>query len=215
MSTILIACRTLESEITAAVKRTNWNNKILWLKSGLHEKPLELHNILQKYIDSCQEYDRILLAMGSCGNSIFGLNTGRTELVFPRVDDCITLLCGSRQKRHDYHQSYFFTEGWLKGERTIWHEYQYTLDKYDKNTAQIVLDTMLGHYKSCVFLDTHCGNSSRISAHIKEIAKSLNLDYQIVEGTLDYICKLLTGPWDKKSFAVIPPETTITYKYFL
>lgn len=209
MKTVLIGCRTLESEIAAAVEQTGWSGDIRWLKSGLHSNTEVLHSTLQALIDSCQGYDRILLAMGTCGNSVIGIRAASAELIFPRVDDCITLLCGSRDKRAKYYHSYFFTEGWLHGERTIWHEYLYTVEKYGEKTADKIFDTMLQHYDSCIFLDTHCGNAAETSDQVKYIAGRFHLGYEKMEGTLSYLHRLLKGPWDTGDFVIVPPHTTV------
>ncbi|MDO4275594.1 MAG: DUF1638 domain-containing protein [Eubacteriales bacterium] len=214
MKTALIGCRTLESEISAAAGLTGWDGPVYWLKSGLHDKTDILHETAQKLIDSCQKYDRILLAMGICGNSVMGLRTDHAELIFPRVDDCITLLCGSRDKRAQYYRSYFFTEGWLRGERTIWHEYQYTVKKYGEDTAKLVFDTMLRHYRSCIFLDTHCGDTKACAETVRHIADHLQLGYEKIDGTLQYLCTLLSGPWHSDDFVIIPPHTTVANKHF-
>lgn len=214
MKTVLIGCRTLESEISAAVEKTKWEGDICWLKSGLHSNTEVLHDTLQKLIDSCQEYDRILLAMGTCGNSVIGIHTGSAELILPRVDDCITLLCGSRDRRAKYYHSYFFTEGWLHGERTIWHEYLYTVEKYGEKTAKKIFDTMLRHYDSCIFLDTHCGKAVETSERVKYIADRFDLGYEKMEGTLHYLCALLSGQWDTDAFVTVPPYTTISVGVF-
>lgn len=214
MKTVLIGCCTLEAEISSAIRQTGWEGHVCWLRSGLHDNTDLLHDTVQRLIDNSQEYDRILLAMGTCGNSVIGLHSGHAELVFPHVDDCITLLCGSRSKRAKYYHSYFFTEGWLHGERTIWHEYLYTVDKYGKETARSIFDVMLRHYRSCIFLDTHCGNTAETSARVRRIAENFHLDYERMDGTLRYLRALLSGPWDAGAFVIIPPHTTITHRCF-
>lgn len=90
----------------------------------------------------------------------------------------------------------------------------HNVEKYGEKTAEIVFDTMLRHYRSCIFLDTHCGNTKECSEAVRHIAGRLRLDYEKIDGTLEYLCRLLTGPWDSDEFVVIPPNTTITQKQF-
>src|SRR5680860_1514123 len=58
----------------------------------------------------------ILLGFGYCGGGLKGLVSRERRLVFPRVDDCISLFldggCGRGQASRSPH-SYYLTEGWL------------------------------------------------------------------------------------------------------
>ncbi|MBP1628958.1 MAG: hypothetical protein H6Q00_3433 [Holophagaceae bacterium] len=50
---------------------------------------------LQDTFDALNDVDRVLLAFGSCGNALLGPQTRGFQLVFPKVDDCISLLSGA------------------------------------------------------------------------------------------------------------------------
>ena len=43
----------------------------------------------------------------------------------------------------------------------------------------------------------------------REISETLNLKLKILEYPIDYIEKLLTGPWDEKKFVVIKPHNEV------
>ena len=94
MNTAVIGCRTIEKELTAAMEQTRLTYPIYWLEAGPHNVPQQLHQALQEQIDRCGDRERVLLAMGFCGNAVCGLRSGPGELVIPRVDDCISLLLG-------------------------------------------------------------------------------------------------------------------------
>ena len=47
-----------------------------------------------------------------------------------------------------------------------------------------------------------------------DIAHHLKLDYEKMDGTLEYLCRLLSGPWDSEDFVIIPPHTSISQKQF-
>ena len=186
---------------------------VKWVESGLHNVPKKLRVALQDVLDSLSGYSRVLMAMGFCGNSLAGLQTGDMTMIVPRVDDCISLLLGSYAKRTSIttgHGMYFMTEGWLRGERTIWHEYQYTLEKYGKETCDEIFETLLGNYKSLTMLDTGCYDLFSIRGEAEEIARTLKLDYMVIPATIEYLKRLLTGPWDKDFFLTIPPRSVIT-----
>lgn len=211
METVIVGCKTLENELLRAVEETGCGYEILWIESGLHNYPKKLNQVLQETLDGCGA-NRVLAAMGFCGNSIENISTGDYTLIFPRVDDCISLLLGSCKRRMEIsraHGTYFLTEGWLKGERNIWKEYEYTMEKYGEETGKEIFSMMLGNYRSLALLDTGCYSMEKAGAEAENIAKTLELEYKILPATLDYMKKLLAGPWTEKEFLIIPPHSMV------
>lgn len=211
MDTIIVGCKTLENELLRAVELCGCSYEICWIESGLHNYPAKLNRVLQETVDACQA-STVLAAMGFCGNSIENIRTGDFTMIFPRVDDCISLLLGSCQKRMEVarkYGAYFLTEGWLKGERNIWKEYEYTMEKYGEESGKEVFRMLLGNYRTLALLDTGCYSMEEAGAQAEQIAKKLELTYEIFPATLDYLKKLLTGPWTEKEFLIIPPHSMI------
>ncbi len=110
MTAVIIACKTIEQELNAAMEQTGCDYPVVWLEPGLHDVPKKLHETLEAHLDTVRGYDTVLLAMGFCGNSVVGLHTHDFELVIPRRDDCISLLLGDTQRPF---AAVFLTEGWL------------------------------------------------------------------------------------------------------
>jgi len=212
MEFVIVGCKTLENELNRAIMECGCSFEVKWVESGLHNVPKKLNAALQELLDSLSGYTNILFAMGYCGNSLSGLKTSDATMIIPRVDDCISLLLGSCEARTSISGGlgmYFMTEGWLRGERTIWHEYQYTLEKYGQETCDEIFDMLFGNYKSLIMLDTGCYDLSSIMGEVKEIASTLKLDYSVMTATTEYIKRLLTGPWDDDSFLIVPPHSVI------
>ena len=210
MGTEIIACETIRQELLAAAGRCGCRYPIRWIKSGLHNVPAQLHAVLQEELDACAGCERILLAFGFCGNAVAGLCGGTAELILPRADDCISLLCGSQERRAGFRETYFFTEGWLRGERTIWNEFQHTVDRYGEERAKQIFQVMLCHYRYCALLNTGCYPLEAAAEEVRRIARALGLEFISIEGTIACLEKLLTGPWDSASFLVVPPGCTLT-----
>lgn len=213
MKTLIVGCRTIENELEKTIQKTGVEYDVVWVESGLHNVPKMLNAAIQDILDKTTGYSLALLAMGYCGNSLSGLCSSDKILIIPRVDDCISLLIGSYKKRiavADSASTYFLTPGWLKGERTIWHEYEYSLEKYGKETADSIFEMMLGHYKYLALLDTDCFDKLAAKAEVMGIARKLKLRYREIPGTLDYLIRLLTGPWSSDDFLVIPPGAVVT-----
>ena len=98
MTTAVIACKTMEDELNWAMERTGSDYPVFWLEQGLHNVPKKLLDAVQTALDAAGT-ERVLLAMGFCGNALVGLRVPAVELIVPRVDDCISLLLGSVKRR--------------------------------------------------------------------------------------------------------------------
>lgn len=210
MKTVVIACKTIEQELLASMKKTGCHFPVLWLESGLHNWPDKLRNRIQGLLDRCQDYDTVLLAMSFCGNSIVGLETHAFRMVIPRSDDCITLLLGSPERRQEAKATYFLTEGWLKGELNLWNEYRNCLAKYGEKRGKRIFGALLAHYRNLALVDTGCFDREALQTQVREIASVLGLHYVCLEGTLDHLNQLLSGPWTEDRFVLVEPNSTVT-----
>jgi hypothetical protein len=211
MKTVIIACRTLEDELRYAMKKTGVTYPVQWLESGLHEIPKKLNEKLQEVLDQI-DAQRVLLVLGTCGNAVLGIRTGDFELIMPRVDDCISLLLGSVRNRtaiSDEYAAYFLTDGWMRGERNLWVEYQYTADKYGESEAQNIMNLIYRHYRTLALLDSGTVPIGPLVESTKIIADTLKLEQKIIPATISYIELLLTGPWNGAAFIVKLPHETI------
>ncbi len=209
MSTAVISCRTIEAEVRSAMAQAGCRAEVRWLESGLHNVPKLLNARLQELLDQCTDAGSVLLAMSFCGNAAAGLRTGEFQLVIPRCDDCITLLLGSAERRAGISATYFLTEGWLKGERSIRAEYEACLKKYGEKRGKHIFSVMFAHYRNLALLDTGCCDLPPTEAEIRRIAETLGLRYVSIPGTLDYLKALFTGDWSGGRFTVIPPHSTV------
>ena len=214
MKTMVLACETIRDELGLAAKLTGTDYEIWWVESGLHNYPNKLRETIQSRLDSIADHGRVLMAFGSCGNSVVGLKTGNFELIIPKVDDCISLLIGSVKARMDFGKeigggTYFLTPGWLRGERNLWAEYCYTVEKYGESTADMVMKTMLASYSYLGLLDTKTYDMADIMPEIDKIAETLKLAKTIVPASVAYLCDLLAGLWDEERFLVVPPNSEI------
>lgn len=121
MKTALIACRTLEKEISYILDHEPVNiDMVLYVPSGLHNTTARLQEAVREQMRRLEGtgVERLLLCFGLCGNMVDGLTTGDYETVMPKTDDCITLLLGSAERRRyldETKRGYFLTEGWLQG----------------------------------------------------------------------------------------------------
>ena len=212
MKTAVIACKTLEDELGYAMERTGCDFPVLWLEQGLHNVPQKLLEAAQAALDEAGA-ERVLMAMGFCGNSLRGLRVPAAELIVPRVDDCISLLLGSVKRRLEVsreYSAYFFTEGWLRGERNIWVEHQHMLETYGEELTEELEKSMFGHYRTLGLLDCGIKPIAPLVEGTKMIAEGLHLTQQVIPASARYLEDLLTGPWPEDRFLTVRGERTIT-----
>ena len=102
MKEVFICCLMMEKEARAALASAGSEAEVVWMEKALHVRPEKLREELQKTLDRVGREiapDRVLLGYGFCGNALAGLCAGNFELVLPRIDDCITLFIGSRERK--------------------------------------------------------------------------------------------------------------------
>ena len=212
MDHLIISCRTLENELRAALPSCAGSYDLVWFDSRLHNVKRKLHDVVQEFLNSAdgRGYRSVLMATGFCGNAVLDLRAGDAPLVIPRVDDCISLLLGSVQQKHRWLNSYFLTEGWLKGGENIWNEYQRSLQKYGEEKTEQIFRIMLANYRRLTLLDTGCYDLEACGRQAREIAEKLALELTVAPASVDYLRRLLTGPWDEEHFLIVPPHGCIT-----
>lgn len=94
--TKIIACQTVGEELKPLLPS---GVEMTLLEYGLHNVPKNLHTQLQAAIDeTAQDVSTILFGYGLCANAIIGLKSRGFKLVIPKMDDCIALFLGSREK---------------------------------------------------------------------------------------------------------------------
>lgn len=212
MKTAVIACQIMQDELSHAMEKTGCGYPIVWLEQELHNVPERLHAAVQAALDGL-DADRALLAMGFCSNAIQGLRVPVAELICPRVDDCISLLLGSVRRRVEVareYAAYYFTEGWLRGERNIWVEHRHMLEEYGEElTAELERD-MYGHYRTLALLDCGVGPVEPLVEKTREIADGLHLEQRVIPASVAYLEQLLTGPWPAEKFLTLRRGARIT-----
>lgn len=212
MGIAILACQTLQAELTLAVQETKIDFPIIYVESGLHNTPELLHKRIQDEIKRIDNVDTILLLFGYCGNSLLGIKSDKAKLVLPKVDDCIPLLLGSCEIRKNISKemgTYFLTKGWLDYENNLLKEYERCIERYGQDRTAKIMRIMLGHYKRFMLIDTGAYPLESVLEHTQDIAARLNLYHEVTPGSLRLFYKLLRGEWDEE-FLVLEPGKVVT-----
>ncbi|BCV22377.1 DUF1638 domain-containing protein [Moorella sp. Hama-1] len=157
MSAVIVACQTISDEVNKVLAETGIKYPVIWIESGLHNYPEMLKKKLQEQVGRIANVENIILAFGSCGNSLLGLASPNARLIVPRVDDCISLLLGSVARRVLLTRkvgTYFLTRGWMVYENNIVREYERCVERYGEERARRVMKSIMGHYRRLMLIGT-------------------------------------------------------------
>ncbi len=212
MKTLILACNTIRDELEKAARETGCIHPFTWIESGQHLVPESLRRRIQEELDHISGVDQVLLGFGYCGNAVLGLEARDFRLIIPKVDDCITWLLGSEERRELCGREggvYFLTKGWLEGEVNIWKEYQSVLSRFGQERTEQIYRRMLAHYRFLGLIDTGAYDAAALFPHVSQVASTLELEAKILSGSDLYLKKFLTGPWDEKDFLILTPMTRL------
>ena len=212
MSSIIVACNTIADELNLAIRATGVTHPVLWIDSKLHTKPEKLKEQIQGAISRISNVSTIILAFGYCGNALVGIKSEHARLIFPKMEDCISLLLGSTERRRTLSKetaSYYLTRGWLESENNIAEEYAYCVRKFGPERALKLMRVMLKHYQHLTLIDTGAYDITPLRLKTEDLAATLGLCHKVVEGSQRLFHKLLAGPWDEE-FAQVEPGQEIT-----
>ena len=214
----LIACEVFKDEFEATsppeLGRT-------YLPQGLHRTPGKMPGAIQEVLDRVDlEVESILLGYGLCSNGVVGVASRTASLILPKVHDCIALLLGSRERYEEEAAAcpgtYYITPGWAKYGNTSLSAYKNEyLPKYGEEDARYIAQECLKHYKRVALIDHGAGDVEFGRAHAREFAETFGLAYAEIPGSLDYVRRLVNGPWDHDDFVTVPPGSPISPTPFM
>lgn len=209
---LIIACHTIRKELECAMKATQTELPVIYLKSSLHDTPNLLRETLQDLIRQADALGvkRIFLGYAACGNSVAGLETGGCQVIFPRTDDCVTFFLGSMEKRRQAPSgTYFLTHGWLYDSGHGQAYYDEIMEQYGPETGREIYDMMMENYKYAAIVDTHCYDMEALTKDACAFAQCLGLEVLKIDGSNKFLEQLLTGPWEPERFFVFGPGCQI------
>ena len=205
----LISCAMLEDEVNHILEKTHLTLPVIWIDRGLHNKPENLNQLLQKQINQLQNQDEILLTFGLCGNGTAGLVSPNTILRLPKFDDCINMLA-CRQPRTERKQTrkdaLYLTRGWTLDHEGILQQYKMLSETYDEETRDFILQTLYNGYHTLTVLDTGCYDLPPVEQYADTAATFLGFDRKTVPGNITTLEHLITGTQDSNILTLAPGE---------
>ncbi len=218
MKRYLIACEVFRDEFEAVsppeLIRT-------YLPQGLHRTPGKMPAAVQEVVDGLPaDTDVVILGYGLCSNGVVGVSSRTAPIIMPKVHDCIAVLLGSVERYEAEMEAcagtYYITPGWAKYGTTSLSAYKTEyLPKYGEEDARYIAEECLKHYTRIAFIDHGAGDVALGRAHAREFAETFGKRYEEIPGDLDYLRRLVSGPWDGNDFLTIPPGSAIEQAPFL
>jgi hypothetical protein len=209
----IIACETLKDEFTHVAP----DIEIEYLKGLLHDYPDKMRAEINEHIAATPGRRTILLGYGRCSNGTAGLEAGPHRLVLPAVDDCISLLLGSRRRYLTEFTSapgtYYYTRGWVEELEDPYQEYQKMIPRIGEEKAKQVALMIMESYTRVVLVETGAYDLERCERYVEKVSEFYSLPIEKLQGDLRMFRKLATGPWDGE-FIVVEPGGVLDESVF-
>jgi hypothetical protein len=208
----LLVCRALAHVLEPSA---GTEAEIRVLDIGLHVDPRKLRARLQEEVSEMdQENTDILLGYGLCGRAVEGVVSARSQLILPRVDDCVGALLGSRKRHKELMKKnagcYFLEQNWLKTELNIFTEILKGLERIPPEKRDRIVKMMLKHYTTLALLD-----SGKTPPEIESICLSYagryGMDLIMLKTDTGLLNRLINGPWREEEFLVLPPGRPVPF----
>lgn len=245
---VIVACEMIEDEVRKALQVLSPAERpsVVWVESGLHDRPERLKKALEGIIRALDRgaeeetavdvpsvrpgpgsaegrrevvavppVDTVLLAFGFCGNALSGLSARNLTLVFPRVDDCISLLLNhgcSREEipRNPHH--YYLTRGWFGHESSLKEAFQSWAERFGPQQAARLRKLMFSGYERVNVIDTQAYDLDECLEHSRDVAHQLELEHGVVEGSVQLLERLFRGETGSE-IVVVPAGEVIGYTH--
>lgn len=222
---VVIACRVFEALLEPRkINDKEW--QVMFLDYGLHAVPRKLTQAVQAGVDAIDTPSLIVLGYGLCGNGLNGVKAGKHTLLISRADDCIAMLLGSYEAyRREFDSApgtYYLTRGWLEAGSDPLSQYEKYLQKYDRDTAQYLIDTQYRHYKRLALVAHSADELERCrprALNIAEFCRQWGMEYVEILGSNTYVNRLIevADMLDHAGddFLIIPPGGEIQQGMFV
>lgn len=198
MSTVILACPTLERELKEAMKEKKSKAMVYFLPHGLHRDPKALHHYIQDKIDHFYNVDRIVVCTTGCGGGNVGIKATTAELIYPKTRDCLDILI-SKEKfdktERDMH-GLFLTESWMEYMKESSIDREKVLAKMGKEKGEAYLKKLYGMIQDFYIIDTKCYDIEKVRAYIQPLVDLLSAKLHVMDGGYGILKKIAAEDFD-------------------
>ena len=194
---VIIACRTLEREIQAAMKETGNSCLVYYLPLKYHVAPKEMAVELQRIIDSLSNVDEVLVCVSGCGGSTKDLKATTADIIIPKTRDCIDILLSNQEGKIVRDKNgIFFTDNWLEFFKESPMAFEKLVKEYGKEEAKEKFRQIYKGFEHFYIVDTGAYNVEEVKAHLKPLVDILKGELTIVKGRYEILRKMIAGKTD-------------------
>lgn len=209
----VIACDALRDEVL----HVSDGMEVEFCAAKLHDDPDRLRTTLNERIAATPGSRTILLAYGRCCNGTAGLEAGSHRLVLPAVDDCISLLLGSRDRYlNEFRQcpgTYYYTRGWIDYISDPYQTYLKLVPKYGEEKARSLSQLELANYARLALIDTGSYPLHEYESYVRTVGAFYGIRDVHLRGSLRLLHKLVRGPHGEE-FLVVEAGMRLEEKMF-
>jgi hypothetical protein len=202
----VIACQVMEKEIISIVGR---ESNATFVQYEYHDKPELLHNRIQEAIECSTDYQCIILGFGLCGGAIDGILAMTCPVIIPKIDDCIPLLLGSRERYEQEKKiesgTYFLNQGWIEYGNDALKDFYKWREMYGERKALWLINEIYKAYTRVAFINSGFEDKNRYLCYAGEVANFLNVKLDVLSGNLGFIRQLLNLEWDNDNYIKLEP----------
>jgi len=171
-----------------------------FIQYDYHDKPELLHNRIQKEIECSSNYRHIILGFGLCGGAIDGIQAITCPIIVPRIDDCIPLLLGSRERYEEERKfesgTYFLNPGWIEYGNDALKDFYKWREMYGERKSLWLIKKIYKAYTRVAFINYGCEDKNRYLCYAREVAGFLNVKLDVLPGHLGFMRRLLNMEWN-------------------
>jgi hypothetical protein len=203
---VIIACRTLEREIQAAMKETGNSCLVYYLPLKFHVAPKEMAVELQRIIDSLTNVDEVLVCVSGCGGSTKDLKATTADIIVPKTRDCIDILLSNQEGKIERDKNgIFFTDNWLEFFRESPMAFEKLVKEHGKEEAKEKFRQIYKGFEHFYVVDTGAYNVEEVKAHLRPLVDILGGELTVVKGRYEILRKMIAGKIDQ-NFRVIKKQ---------
>jgi hypothetical protein len=161
--------------------------------------------------------EEVLLAFGFCGKGLLDLSSRRMRLVFPRVDDCISLFLNRGCRREDIERdshSFYLTRGWLSHDSQFAQYFEEWVERYGPEKAARLRRMMFAGYERIGLIDTGAYEIDACLDKSLRRAADIDLGHEVIPGSIQLLERMFGGEHDSEIVRV-PPGERISYLHLL
>jgi hypothetical protein len=222
--TALVSCDIIRPELEALARRHAPRTRLAFCDQDLHRRPEQMPAVIQQKVDEVAADDpveRVVLGYGLCSNGLVGVKAPAQGLIVPRVHDCVALVLGSREAYDQQFNAnpgtYYLTASWIDADKdplgTMDKEYT---PRLGRETAEWGMREELRHHSRIALVDCGVcsGSCDRVRARARQNAAFFEKHYEELQGSAQYLKRLITGPYPEDDFIQVAPGDAVRQNMF-